>query len=199
MEKMIILLILLSLVFVLYQNEFAQERTEMMGFSFEAIVLPVKAHLITEPSEYYTSRRDEENVLKLFQEVNRIWDQGGVSFRVEGVEAAQVSERAIPAAINGNSTELQERNGKGMIHVFFTQSLNGINGIALNEIDSILVADDTTVNDFRATAHELGHLLGLGHVPQEERLMARGKNGEFLAVQEILLARKNSLHFKSQR
>jgi len=73
--------------------------------------------------------------------------------------------------------------------------LNGINGLALVNINSVLVADFTTVNDFRTTAHELGHILGLGHVNPENRLMARGKNGELLIEEEILITRENAVRF----
>ena len=76
--------------------------------------------------------------------------------------------------------------------MFFVQSLNGINGLALTRINTAFVSDFTTVNDFRTTAHELGHILGLRHVAPEGSLMARGRNGEFLSKDEIEIARGNS-------
>ena len=72
------------------------------------------------------------------------------------------------------------------------QSLNGINGIALVDIGSIMVADFTTVNDYRTTAHELGHLLGLKHVEDRNFLMFKGSNGEILTIDEINIARNNA-------
>ena len=63
-------------------------------------------------------------------------------------------------------------------------------------INSALVADFTTVNDFRATSHEFGHLLGLRHVQDVGRLMARGKNGELLEDWEIRVVRENAISTK---
>lgn len=168
---------------------------ESADYSLDLITIPVTAHLITEPSGYYTSFRDEKNILDVFEQVNRIWGQGNVHFQVEKVVVTEVSGEAIPNAINGNYAGLSENVEPGTINVFFTQSLNGINGIALSRIGSALVADYTTVNDFRAASHELGHLLGLRHVPPPNRLMARGRNGEQLTAEEILSARGNALRF----
>ena len=56
------------------------------------------------------------------------------------------------------------------------------------------MADYTTVNDFRTTAHELGHILGLNHVEPINRLMARGKNGEILLSEEVFIARNNAVN-----
>ena len=92
--------------------------------------------------------------------------------------------------VKGISPELQEKAKPGTINVFFVQSLNGINGLALLSMNAALVADRTTVNDYRTTAHEIGHLLGLRHVNPPNRLMARGRNGELLTLEEALASRE---------
>ena len=56
-----------------------------------------------------------------------------------------------------------------------------------------MVADETTVYDFRATSHEIGHVLGLSHVGPVSRLMARGVNGFNLIEFEIEVARNKAL------
>ena len=70
------------------------------------------------------------------------------------------------------------------INGYFAKSI-GANGRAFFASNIFLVADTTSVNDYRTTAHEIGHLFGLQHVPDENRLMAMGKNGEVLIDQEI--------------
>ncbi len=202
MEKRIILILssifLIFVIGIIYFNN--SDNIVLTGnpfadYSFETIVIPVKAHLIKEERGVYTSSRYEENIIELFNEVNRIWSQGEIYFSIEEIVITNVSVNAIPNAINGNYQELysHENFDKQKINVFFVQSLNGINGLALMDIDSILISDFTSVNDYRATAHELGHLLGLKHVEPENRLLARGKNGELLTLNEILLARENAL------
>jgi len=56
-----------------------------------------------------------------------------------------------------------------------------------------MVADITTVFDYRATSHEIGHVLGLKHVVPINRLMARGVNGFDLTDEEIEISQGNAL------
>ena len=76
------------------------------GFSSEQIIIPIKAHVIRDSSGLYTSFRDEENIINLFNDVNRIWLQAGIYFSVEEIVLSEVSSRVIPNAINGNYLEL---------------------------------------------------------------------------------------------
>ena len=76
------------------------------------------------------------------------------------------------------------------INVFLVGNLGGINGISFGGLSSVAVADYTTVYDFRALAHEVGHTLGLSHVPEVRgRLMYQGANGSLLSSKEIQRAR----------
>ena len=59
------------------------------------------------------------------------------------------------------------------------------------------VADYTTVYDFRVLAHEIGHLLGLSHVPVDRnRLMYQGANGSELSLEEIMRSLEIVTRFK---
>ncbi len=200
MKRIILVLILIALAgsfILLYPHPQPQIiKPEIQpDFSAEQIVIPVRAHIIKDPSGLYSSSRDKDNILVLFGKANNIWSQADVYFRVEEIVITEVSFDAIPDAINGNYRELYEHNNfnRGKVNAFFIQSLNGLNGLALPRINSILVADYTSVHDYRATAHEFGHLLGLNHIEPEDRLLARGHNGELLIPSEILLARENAL------
>ncbi len=160
----------------------------------EQIIIPVKAHIIKDTSEAYTSSRSEENVISLLEKANQIWVKADIYFQLEEIVVTNVSFEAIPNAINGNYLELtgHENFAGDKINFFLVQSLNNINGLSLTSINSVLVADYTTVNDFRTTAHELGHILDLRHVSPSNRLMARGRNGELLSPEEVLIARKSA-------
>ena len=155
------------------------------------IIVPVKVHLVREQTNVYSTFRDENNVRKTFAEANRIWEPAEIYFDVQEIIVAELETNDVPTALTGNALEIynsENFDGK-KINVFFAQRLNGINGIALANINSVLVADITTVNDYRTTAHEFGHLLNLAHVSPNDRLMARGKNGEILSEEEIEIAR----------
>jgi len=132
----------------------------------QEIVIPVTVHLIRDEQGAYTSSRNEENIRKVFDEANRIWSQANLRFEITQIKETHVSTNAIPSALNGNYNELfsNEQFDQERINVFFAQSLNGINGLALTSAHLALVADHTTVNDYRTTAHEFGHLFGLKHV-----------------------------------
>lgn len=163
-------------------------------FSGERITIPVRAHLIHDESGFYTSSRDAENILELFEEVNRIWEQADIEFRVREIVITGISGGAVPNALNGNYSELygHEAYAEDRVNVFFAQSLNGINGLAIPGIKSALIADRTTVSDYRTTAHELAHVLGLKHTRDDDKLLARGKNGETLSISEIMVAREHA-------
>lgn len=165
----------------------------------EIITIPVSLHLVKDASGFYTSGRDEESIRQLFERANVIWVQADIYFRIDEVVVTDVSTNAIPNALNGNYQELAEHQNfeDERVNVFLVQSLNGVNGLALAPIRSVLIADYTTVHDYRTLAHELGHLLGLPHVAPDNRLMARGRNGELLAGEEIVKARENMIHFFS--
>ena len=73
---------------------------------------------------------------------------------------------------------------------------DGANGIAFPGIGVMAVADYTTEYDFRVFAHEVGHLLGLGHVQDSNsRLMYSGANGSKLTESEVLEARETAANF----
>jgi len=159
------------------------------------IVVPVRAHLIREQTNVYSTLRNENNVRKTFAEVNRIWEPAKIYFDVQEIVVAKLKTNDVPTALTGNALEIynSENFDRKKINVFFAQRLNGINGIALANINSVLVADITTVNDYRTTAHELGHLLNLAHVSPNDRLMARGRNGEILSEEEIEIAQNMAM------
>jgi len=160
----------------------------------DQIIIPIKVHIVVDDSGIYTSARNEENILFLLEKVNKIWDQGNIHFQIEEIVITNVGFAAILNVINGNPFEISNHENfeENKINLFLVQNLNNINGLALGNVNSIFVSDHTTVNDFRTTAHELGHILGLSHVGPSNRLLALGKNGEILTYEEISIARNNA-------
>jgi len=165
----------------------------------KTIVVPVRAHVIKDSSNAYTSLRSESNIDGLFLNANKIWSRTGIYFRVEEIVVTEVSPETIPKVINGDYLGLynHENFDDSKFNIFFVHNLNGINGIAFPTIGSAFITDVTTVNDFRTTAHELGHLLELKHVEFRNRLMARGENGEYIDTRESKIAKENALELFS--
>ena len=197
----VFLLIILGGIFFLDEKEIAgitgdvTDVQENFNVDRDTIIIPIKVHVVRDSSGYYTSFRDMKNILELFDQANRIWKQGNIYISIGEVVITEVSVSAIPNALNSNASELyyHENFDQNALNFFLTQSLNNINGIALYSINTALVSDYTTVNDYRTVAHELGHLLRLKHVPESDHLMARGRNGEKLTDWEIKIAREEAL------
>jgi hypothetical protein len=191
MRKIIAGILFLVLLGIAFNNENILTGNVVLDEKLETIVVPVKAHIISDTSGAYSSFRSEESIIGLINKANSIWEPSGIYFSLEKIVKTEVSFGAIPNAINSNYEELYIHNnfGEGMLNIYLVQSLNGLNGLALMKMNSVLISDVTTVNDYRTVAHEFGHILGLRHVPSSEMLMARGRNGELLSSVEIDRAR----------
>jgi len=164
----------------------------------QSLSLPLTIFVVT-GSELYGSRRSEENVLRLVENASRIWDQAGITLTIKNTYTISKTDEEMkifsdtPAVFMRSITEFDEET----INVFLVGNLGGINGIAFGGINSVAVADYTTVYDFRALSHEIGHMLGLSHVSGSQgQLMYRGANGFELSLVEIERARVNAQLFE---
>ena len=84
------------------------------------------------------------------------------------------------------------------INVLLVGNLGGINGVSFGGLNTVAVADYTTVFDFRALAHEVGHSLGLSHVSKSSgQLMYQGANGFNISIEEIETARVGTERFEN--
>ncbi len=160
------------------------------------IVLPLKIHIVQDASGVFHSFRTEANVKNLIRGANRLWKPAGIVLEIETISKTRIARSVMEFALNGNPSPLHAlpQFDPNKINVFLARNI-GVNGLALVGDPALLVADTTTVNDFRTTAHEIGHLLGLGHADNIHHLMFRGSNGETLTQREIQLARINALKF----
>lgn len=151
------------------------------------LTIPLTIFIIT-GDKPYGSTRSEENALHLVENASRIWDQAGITLTIKNVYTISKSDEEMKVFSNTPAEFIQniDEFDKETINVFLVGTLGGINGIAFGGLSSVAVADYTTVFDFRALAHEIGHMLGLNHVSGSRgQLMYRGANGFELSLDEI--------------
>lgn len=149
------------------------------------IAVPVKVHIVSD-TLLYGSERNENSIRNLFTRANLLWSQAKIRFDVVSVDYTNVTTSLLHGALHEDPAGLLqlENYDDSYMNVFLTKNI-GFNGVSFPRHKITLIADETTVYDFRTNAHELGHVLGLGHVAQEDRLMAKGTNGAVLSALEI--------------
>jgi len=158
------------------------------------IFVPVDVYIIKYNDDDLSSIRNKENINSLFSNVNKIWNQANISTHITEIVFLIVNDNSIYSSTERlYSYVIQTDNyDKNKINAYFLETLHGSNGIALPG-NVIMIADRTTVFDYRATSHEIGHVLGLKHAVPINRLMARGVNGFDLTDDEIEIAQGNAL------
>lgn len=157
-----------------------------------ALHVPVVVHRVVE-SAGASTRRDHTELEGLFARTQIIWEQANIILDVS-IEETILEESLIGSVLAGDFGQLYALSpgNDPRLHIFYVKSLLGPNGIALAPRIA-LIADTTSVDDFRATAHEIGHLLGLGHTMESRsRLMFPGANGRTITDSEALTARKGA-------
>ena len=161
---------------------------------YDNINIPIFLHPIRDSGEL-TSTRSNENILSLFSKTQNIWDQANIVFDVN-LKEITLNENQINNILSDNYYPFYNSIENNGIHVFFINNLKGANGVAISP-SIALVADITTVNDFRATAHEIGHLLGIKHSQDINNLLFQGANGIILSREDVYISRYHSSRFNN--
>lgn len=159
------------------------------------IFIPVDVYIIKFNDNRLSSKRDEENINLLFNNVNKIWSQANISINITKIEFLTIEDDSVYSSVEKLYSYVIATGSydKNKINAYFSKTLHGPNGIALTG-NVIMIADFTTVFDFRATSHEIGHVLSLQHVLPVNRLMAEGVNGFEIVEEEVKIARIKALN-----
>jgi len=178
-----------------------QEGIEM---KVDAEILQIYLNIVvlTTAEEGYGSKRNQESVLSLVRNASVIWDQGGIELVIKNINFEEKSNTLLselyhnPRLVINNIKNFDPPDGETgneSINVLLVGNLGGINGVSFGGLNTVAVADYTTVYDFRALAHEVGHILGLYHVSESRgQLMYQGANGSNLTIKEVEIARNNA-------
>ena len=204
-KGVIVLLILWGFIYLsgfsqyfLYQRTSPEVQQESVTsvINEKEILVPLSIFIIQNDEEN-GSKRTKENVRDLVQKASQIWEQANIELEIRNIQEIEKSDKEIALLLDAIGVFLSgiEEYDRSSINVFLAEKLRGINGLAFGGFLSIAVADYTTVYDFRALAHEVGHILGLRHVQNVQQLMHQGANGFKLSIEEILRARESALRF----
>lgn len=159
----------------------------------EVLTLPLRIFVFRNETE--GSKRDKKNIESLVESASVVWNQAALRFEIQDIIEVEASGSDINIFLNYPGEFIRSMDGwsSDAISVIFMRRLAGINGIAFSGLNIVAVADLTTVYDFRALAHEVGHILGLAHTtPDKGRLMYQGANGFKLSLEEVQSARKKA-------
>ena len=145
------------------------------------------------------SERTEPEARLLVERAANIWLQADVQLEIKQLAAVVATDEELQLLAHNTPAfvaQLAEQDPEA-IQVLLVKAIGGgINGLAFTQLRSVLVSDYTSVHDFRALAHEIGHILDLEHAPTDQgKLMYRGANGTRLTVEEIKRARQAALRF----
>ena len=190
MKILNLLILALVLISSLY---FLDIESTQKFYDKNEILIPVSVHLVDDGTVQYTTKRDVDDISRMFEEVNRIWGKAQIIFIVSDIDTIKIENKDFGSVFYGEIESITNRNDfdEGMINGYFARYINS-NGISFPAQGFFIVGDVINVKDYRATSHELGHLLGLHHVGNSDYLMYSGSNGELLSEKEIEIARKNA-------
>ncbi len=130
--------------------------------------------------------------------MNTIWEQADIVFDPLLVRDIEVpADLLAPIVAQGNIDPLTdalrtsiEVPDPGVINGFYLSEAFGVNGFAPTGTRIFFVVDEPTVPDERVSSHEVGHLFGLHHVPNNPtQLMFSGTDGQGLSDEEQAVAR----------
>ena len=174
-------------------SDLAEKETDEL---YSKITIPTDAYIVKFQDSDISSIRTEENVREMFEKANQIWLPPNIEFRLDKLEVITLEDSSTYYDTNRYHLHFMdtEHNNPKKMNVYFFRTIGGPNGRAFpNNI--VVVADKTTVYEYRTLAHEFGHEFGLPHVPEPFRLMASGTNGFELFEDEITNARFSAERF----
>ena len=165
-----ILIVLLSILVPL--GHMVDTQTIAKDTRLDLVSLPISVYILDDQRGILSSPSSNERMIVIFEKANEVWAQAGIKFEIKYIGRIVLPSGIIRELANGNHDPF-------------------LNGITISS-DLILVTDSRDVQTYRVTAHEFGHLLGLGHVHDDGRLMYPGTEGTVLTVDEIKTARDSA-------
>jgi len=157
------------------------------------ISIPVRVIFVRGDESVSTSRENRE-ARKLVRNAGNIFAQARIDLTLKEVQTVTVSSKEVQQFLREPRAFMvkQPVYDEHAINVFLTGTLSGLNGVAFGGTSGLAVADVTSHYDFRTLAHEVGHILSLGHRSDPTALMSQASFGTDLNHDEIRKARRHA-------
>ncbi len=153
------------------------------------LTLPVRVHLMSfEAAETLNSTFEAPQVERLFTDVNALWKQWGIEWQLESIVYTRVSAAQFPSiAIDEGRKSFREKlvaispkiGQKRLWQVCLIRRFPiPASGVYLRETGTVFYGELNKHGESQPVvlAHELGHSLGLDHVPDASNLMQGGSS-----------------------
>lgn len=201
----IVLAVLLGFVYLSGLDHYFFYQKTPPGAKQEKMVSAIDAQTLIVPLTIFILRNDGTNgslrteleVQTLVKKASKIWEQASVELSIKNIHVLLRTDEELEVLLDSSRLFFRgvEEFDASTMNVFLIARLRGINGLAFGGFRAIAIADYTSVYDFRALAHEVGHILGLDHIQNRQQLMYKGANGFELSLKEVLRARENAIRF----
>jgi len=161
------------------------------------IMLPLTAYILDDQAGERSSQRTAEQLRDVVEKTNTIWAPAGIIIDLQAVHRVQVPAHYLTAVSSSDFEQFYSGINRdftlpepSLLNAFYAADIGGANGITPFRTHTFFVTDFPSVHHERVTSHEIGHILGLHHVPDNaDQLMFSGTNGMTLSAEEIAVAR----------
>ena len=147
--------------------------------------LPISVFLVQDSR--FESSRNRESIDSLIQNSSNIMSQAGINLFIDEFRLVSFSNREVSNLIGGDFNLLTKGEG---INLILVKNLGELNGLAYPNQNTVIIPDYLAGRDYRTLAHEIGHVLGLGHNEDPRYVMYQGSYGVLFSEEEVIKMRK---------